>query len=105
MQGERLRQVREEKHISQRDLARLCNVGLNMIYRYESNLTDPTADVLKRIAMVLDVSTDYLTGLTEDPQGCLGGNELSPEERALIQRLRHEGWAGVGRLSLEQLEK
>lgn len=66
---DRLRALREGRGWSQRELARQSGVGDAQISRYESGLSDPTATSLKALAEALDVSIDYLVGLTDDLHG------------------------------------
>ena len=65
--GERIKQLRDEKGITQLKLARLCGVNRNSIYMYERNNVQPRQEVLSRIANALDVSIDYLLGNSDDP--------------------------------------
>jgi len=58
--GENLKQIRVVKNISQGKLAELLNIHATHISRYERNLTVPSIDVVKKLADVLEVSTDDL---------------------------------------------
>jgi len=58
--GERLRILRLQKNLSQKDVARLASVHHMHYGRYERGLTVPTAEVLRRLADKLGVTTDYL---------------------------------------------
>ncbi len=65
--GERLKQKRLEKKFSQGKLAELTDLHYTQIGRYERGDSKPTSGVLKRLADVLEVTTDYLMeGTTED---------------------------------------
>lgn len=88
MRADRLRAVREQRHLSQQDLADRIGVHVKQIGRYESGANDPTGDVLKGIAQALEVSTDYLLGLVDEPSAHLREEDLSPMERKLIQAFR-----------------
>ena len=101
----RLRAAREQLDISQHELARLCGLSINQISRYELGVREPTSASLIKIARVLNVSMDYLTGLTDDPHGLLAAQDLNVYEREVINILRREGWPGVARLSVERLSK
>ena len=102
---ERLRIAREKRSFSQRELAKRCQLGINQINRYENGVTDPSATVLMSIAQALEVSTDYLLGLVDDPKEKFYVNELSPTEWEMMETFRREGWPGVARLSVERLSK
>lgn len=88
MRGDRLKQIRESRGFSQKDLADRIGISDQQVYRYENGKSDPTADVLMRIAQELEVSADYLIGLVENPTDHLREDELSPMERRLIQAVR-----------------
>ena len=58
--AERIRLVRQQKKLSQKELAELSNVNLKSLSRYELGTTVPPADLLGALAQVLGVSNDYL---------------------------------------------
>jgi transcriptional regulator with XRE-family HTH domain len=62
--GDRIRQRREVLGLTQSDLAAMTKMRQNMISRLEHGDTpNPGADVLKRLALALRVSIDWLVGL------------------------------------------
>ncbi len=81
--GDRIREIREGRGMSQTELAQRCGLGEKGIWRYENGQGDPSADILTRIARELDISADYLLGLSDKPQGNLH-DELRGDERALL---------------------
>lgn len=83
LRGGRIRAARENKGISQRELARQLGLGINQINRYELGLNDPSSTMLSRLAEALDVSTDYLVGLSDVPQN-YAAETLRPDERRLL---------------------
>ena len=102
---QRLRAVREQLNISQHELARLCGLSMNQISRYELGVREPTSISLVKIARTLNVSMDYLVGLTNDQNGLLAAQELSAHEREILDTFRKEGWSGIARLGVERLSK
>jgi len=65
--GERLKELRETKGMSKTDLANKISLHYSQIGRYERNEANPSADMLKKLANELDVTTDYLmNGTTND---------------------------------------
>lgn len=79
MRGDRLRQVREQRGISQRELAAVCDIGEKQIWRYENGESNPTSDILEKIVAEMQVSADdVLNDLYED--------ELRAEAGALKRR-------------------
>lgn len=57
---DRLKKLRKEKGLSQRELCKIVGIHITNISRYERGENKPTADVMKKIADVLGVTTDYL---------------------------------------------
>jgi transcriptional regulator with XRE-family HTH domain len=58
--GDRIRQLRRERDWSQDDLGKKIGVHWQTIGRYESDSIIPTATVLKKIAEVFNITTDFL---------------------------------------------
>lgn len=99
----RLREIRKSRGWTQRELAHVCGLAENMIYRYENGRVDPTATTLTVIAEKLNVSTDYLLGLVDESQTIVTENNLQSDERDLVNSYRREGWVGVIRLVGERM--
>lgn len=57
---ERLAQLRKARNLTQRQLAELVGVHFTQLQRYESGASQPTLDVLRRLAVSLGVSADVL---------------------------------------------
>lgn len=66
--SKRIKETRENSGFTQQQLAEAVGVTKTAIYYYEKGQKVPSADVLKNIALALNVSTDYLLGLTDDPR-------------------------------------
>lgn len=62
--GERLKQARLSQHLSQSSLAHQLGIGRSTLVEYESGATLPSLMVAIRLAQGLDVSLDWLCGLT-----------------------------------------
>lgn len=89
LHGDRLKTLREDRGYTHHKLAELLDLGASQIWRYETGKTDPSGDILVRIARVFDVSVDYLLGLTDDPGPTgLSESNLSPKERTVVAALR-----------------
>lgn len=58
--GERLRQLREQRFLSQRDLAKAVGIEVAQISRYERGLYMPSAETLVDLARVLRVGVGRL---------------------------------------------
>lgn len=64
---ERLKAARDLRQLNQNELALKAKLPPSSIAHFESGSRKPSFDNLKRLASVLDVSTDYLIGRTDDP--------------------------------------
>jgi len=63
--GERLLSTRKKKKISQDELAKQIGVHAPVIGRYERDEVKPSIETAFKIAEALEVSLDYLTGLSD----------------------------------------
>lgn len=64
--AKRLQELRTDKNISIRELARQVGYAHNSISMWEREKTKPTLDAITTLAKYFKVSTDYLTGVTDD---------------------------------------
>lgn len=64
--GERISKARRYLNLNQKELCQRANITEASLSRYENNIREPKALVLTKLADALDVSTDYLLGLTDD---------------------------------------
>lgn len=62
--GLRLKDLRENRNLSQIEVASRLNVERATISGYERNVTTPSLDILKKLALLYNTSSDYLLGLT-----------------------------------------
>jgi len=62
--GQRLRQLREERGLLQKDIANKFGITDSAIGHYERGDRTPDADTLSRFAEFFQVTTDYLLGRT-----------------------------------------
>jgi transcriptional regulator with XRE-family HTH domain len=88
MRGDRLKQIRLIRGHTQESLAELLGIGNRQIWRYENNETEPDGETVARLAQALDVSSDYLLGISDDEQPNLSSSDLKPQERVAITAWR-----------------
>ena len=62
----RLREILEEKNITQAELAELSHTTAATISRYINDNRTPNIDLLNNMATALNVTTDYLIGKNND---------------------------------------
>ncbi len=81
--GDRLKKLREEKNITQKELGIIVGVSDRVIGYYEANNRFPKDEtILKKFADYFDCSLDYLLGRTNNPTTIrLEGDKLPKELR------------------------
>lgn len=85
--GNRLKQLLDERGVSQKWLADAANTKEATISRYINGVNKSSRiDILANIATALNVTTDYLLGLSETQTR--DRPEYSTEERVLISSFR-----------------
>lgn len=82
--NDRLRSLRLERRYTHEQLAEFLGLGVRQISRYESGENEPTADVIRKMVEVLNVSADYLLGITDERSLRYGLGELSAMEQAAV---------------------
>lgn len=63
----RLRDMREDHDLTQRQVAAILQMPQPQYNRYEQGLRDVPTTVLINLADLYETSTDYLLGRTDDP--------------------------------------
>lgn len=58
--GEKIKQLRKEKNWSQQAFGEKINIAKSVVWKYEKDEAIPSGEVIKRIATVFGISTDYL---------------------------------------------
>ena len=85
MRGDRLKLARELRGYTQSQLSELLNLGEKEIWRYENGKSKPIGETVAKIAEILEVSTDYLLGLSDY---MIPSTELTTFERRVIDLWR-----------------
>lgn len=96
----RLKALREQKHLSQEQLAELLGVKQQTIGKWENKLTVPRLPMLQKIATIFNVTIDYVMGESDNPHGSpftgqvdgqfltFAPEQIKPEELALLEAYR-----------------
>ncbi len=87
----RLKEIRKSMNLSQKELAKKLNVSATNIYNYEIGRTEPSIEMLIKLANVLNVSLDFLVNRSDDfgaVNVTVTGDNLSSEEKELIKCYR-----------------
>ncbi len=62
----RLKDIREDRDLLQKDIAKVLNMSQNGYSQYETNTLDISTKVLKKLSDFYDVSVDYLLYMTDE---------------------------------------
>ena len=65
---QRIRDLREDRDLMQKDLAAYLKCTQVCYSNYETGKRDIPTDVLKALAIYYDTSIDYILGLTDEPK-------------------------------------
>ena len=72
----RIRDLREDKDLSQKKLAEILNISQSTYSRYESGYLDVPSEVLIALSSFYGVSVDYILGLTDKNEKKYKGKDL-----------------------------
>ncbi|GLS27914.1 helix-turn-helix domain-containing protein [Marinibactrum halimedae] len=91
---ERLIALRRERDLTQQEMADAIGVHVNQVRRYEAGTTQPSLDVLKKIAVSMSVTIDSLAFDEEErgPDEQLrlqfeAISHLAPDEKLIVKEL------------------
>ena len=85
--GNRIKELRAKKNLTQQQLADEINITRVTIGRVESGLSTPSLRTLSRIADALETNVDYLRGYVDDYQEINNGmqNKIITQQLSLNQ--------------------
>ena len=83
--GERLKALRTEQKLTQKQIASRVGVAISAISSYEAGVRYPSYDVLIKLAHIYHVSTDYLFGI--DRKRSVDVSGLNDDEITLISQM------------------
>lgn len=66
MYGQRIRELRIEKGLTQTQLAEKLGLTQKSVSKYELEQLDLSTELVVRISRFFDVSADYLLGMSDD---------------------------------------
>ena len=78
--GKRLKKARNEKNMTQRELANLLSVKHNSISNWENDINKPDPDTIELICGILEITPNYLLATSSE--------DFSPAEKLVIKRYR-----------------
>jgi len=83
MLGEKIKELRKKKKMTQQDVANKLKLAKSTISQYENNINEPDNKTLIKIADMFEVTVDYLLG--RDPNPTLSQSEK--EEMRVTEEL------------------
>lgn len=72
---ERIRNMREDRDFTQKQIAEILNIKQNTYSQYEIGTLRYPLEVVVKLAVFYNTSVDYLVGLTDDPKPYKRRNE------------------------------
>ncbi len=81
--GANLRSARSSLGLSQKEVANIVGVANSTYSLYEAGKREPNLQTIKKLANVLEVSSDWLLGLPEDKGILMGLEKISEQKKKL----------------------
>ena len=81
-----LRLLRQERGISQQQLADVLGISQQSVNKYENHNVEPDIGTLIRMADLFCVSVDFLVGKTEADEGCTVN--VNDDEKYILESYR-----------------
>lgn len=81
--GEKIKELRTSRGLTQSDLANIIGVTPSAISSYEISDRQPSYDILIKISTFFNVSTDYLLGITK--KDIIDITDLTVKQRTILR--------------------
>ena len=82
----RIKEIRQEKNLSQTDIAKALGVTRQAISLYEKGDREPKLEMWEKLADFFNVPVDYLLGISKD-RSTLTIDDLNTEEQEAYERI------------------
>lgn len=86
----RIKEIRENNYLLQRNIAEYLNCTQQTYSRYETGELQPSLPVMEKLARFYDTSVDYLMGLTNDKERQNWNSESTESYEAIEDNKRKE---------------
>ena len=89
--GEKIRDLRKEKNLTQKEMAQALSVTISTLSHWECEYQEPSFKDLVSLADFFEVSTDYLLGLSENDTPAFKNSSaptLPKDEKELLELYR-----------------
>lgn len=87
MKYQRIKDLREDKDMKQKEISDMLNIGLSTYQRYEQGKLKIYLETVQELAEFYNVSIDYIAGRTNDKKG-FNKSDLPSSEIDLIKNFR-----------------
>ena len=84
--AERLHSAREKAGISVQELSDRLSVSASAVYKWESAVAEPGLKTISELAMILNVPSDYLLGVS-DSDGSSQNLSINDRAKAILERV------------------
>ena len=81
--GEKIKQLRKSKGVSQEELAGMLKINRNYLSRIETGKSEPTSSILKNIAEIFGIDLNSLLDIINDE------NKNADKIRYIVDNCRH----------------
>lgn len=85
--GDRLKEARKQKNMTQMDASKRLGITNGALSGYERNYRDPDTEMLKKIADLYNVSSEWLLGRSDEMEKKLNSPFNSKDEKDVAKRL------------------
>lgn len=86
--GQRIKSLREQKNLAQKELATILKIGNSTLSQYETGTRTPSDDMKIAIANYFGVSLDFLLGRNEKEPASISTDGLSERDIRLVKWFR-----------------
>ena len=83
----RIRELRIEKELTQKDLAALLSINQTAVGKYERGELEPNLQSLKKLSHIFECTVDYIIGNSDDFGNVVVQNNSMPELRSVEKDL------------------
>lgn len=87
----RLKELRQERKLTQQNIADFTKISRSVLSQYENGIAEPTLSVIIKLADFFNVSADFLIGRTDDFGSLVSSPtvpQLTKEEKKLLENFR-----------------
>lgn len=113
MFSKRLKYLRNQKKVTQQQIADYLGISRQGYAKYENSQSEPDHRTIRKLASFFDVTTDYLLGLSEDSKPSSKLPELTEKDEKdiakdlekIINNISTDGYAQFDGRSIEDLDE